>query len=96
MLGQTANANSQSDYGTVNGMTPDYIVEDSKVPYLPFGDENETLLRKALDVMGIPAPGGTRIAATKTVDTFRKMLRDDLRTPENRMIRKGILPPVNP
>lgn len=96
MLGQTANANSQSDYGTVNGMTPDYIVEDSKVPYLPFGDENETLLRKALDVMGIPAPGGTRIAATKTVDTFRKMLRDDLRTTENRMIRKGSLPSVHP
>lgn len=89
MLGQTANANGESDYGTVNGMTPDYEVEDSKVPYLPFGDENETLLRKALDVMGIPAPTGQRLAATKTVDPFRKMLRDDLRTQENRMIRTG-------
>ncbi len=89
MLGQTANANGESDYGTVNGMTPDYEVEDSTVPYLPFGDENETLLRKALDVMGIPAPEGQRLAATKNVDTFRKMLYDDLQTKENRMIRRG-------
>ncbi|WP_353720971.1 S41 family peptidase [Dyadobacter sp. 676] len=89
MLGQTANANGESDYGTVDGMTPDYLVEDSVVPYLPFGDENETLLRKALDVMGVPAPGGQRLAAAKNVDTFRKMLHDDLRTKENLMIRPG-------
>lgn len=89
MLGQTANANGESDYGTVNGMTPDYEVEDSVVPYLPFGDENETLLRKALDVMGIPAPDGQRLTATKSVDSFRKMLHDDLQTKENRMIRRG-------
>lgn len=91
MLGQTANANGESDYGTVNGMTPDYEVEDSVVPYLPFGDENETLLRKALDVMGIPAPTGTRLTATKTVSTFRTMLHDDLRTKQSVMIRKGPL-----
>ena len=89
MLGQTANANGESDYGTVNGMTPDYAVDDSTVPYLPFGDENETLLRKALDVMGIPAPDGQRLAATKSVDSFRKMLHDDLKTKENLMIRRG-------
>jgi carboxyl-terminal processing protease len=89
MLGQTANANGESDYGTVNGMTPDYVVEDSTVPYLPFGDENETLLRKALDVMGIPAPNGLRLTATKSVDTFRKMLHDDLQTKGSRMIRRG-------
>ncbi|SEJ48380.1 C-terminal processing protease CtpA/Prc, contains a PDZ domain [Dyadobacter sp. SG02] len=89
MLGQTANANGESDYGTIDGMTPDYEVEDSTVPYLPFGDENETLLRKALDIMGIPAPDGQRLAATRSVDSFRKMLHDDLQTKENRMIRRG-------
>jgi len=89
MLGQTANANGESDYGTINGMTPDYEVEDSVVPYLPFGDENETLLRKALDIMGIPAPDGQRLAATRSVDSFRKMLHDDLQTKETRMIRRG-------
>lgn len=95
MLGQTANANGESDYGTVNGMTPDYEVEDSVVPYLPFGDENETLLRKALDVMGIPAPAGTRLAATKTVTTFKQMMHDDLRTKRNLMIRRGSLQTSN-
>ena len=89
MLGQTANANGESDYGTVDGMTPDYEVEDSVVPYLPFGDENETLLRKALDIMGIPAPDGQRLTATRSVDSFRKMLHDDLKTKDNLMIRRG-------
>ncbi|WP_229212646.1 S41 family peptidase [Dyadobacter soli] len=94
MLGQTANANGESDYGTVDGMTPDYQVEDTTVPYLPFGDENETLLRKALDIMGLPAPEGLRLAATKSVDSFRTMLHDDLRTKENRMIRRGDISPI--
>lgn len=94
MLGQTANANDESDYGTVNGMTPSYVVEDSKVPYLPFGDENETLLRKALDVMGIPAPEGQRLAATRSVNRFRTMLHDDLRTKQNLMIRAGNVRPI--
>ncbi|WP_439555686.1 S41 family peptidase [Dyadobacter sp.] len=87
MLGQTVNANDKSDYGTVNGMTPDYLTEDSKVPYLAFGDENETLLRKAMDVMGIPASSNMRVGATKTVSSFRKSLRDDLQAPRNLMIR---------
>ncbi|MCE6991721.1 S41 family peptidase [Dyadobacter sp. CY323] len=96
MLGQTANANGESDYGTVKGMTPDYIVEDTNVPYKPFADENETLFRKALDVMGIPAPTSMRTAATKTVDPFKKSLRDDLKTRKNLMIRTGSLMRVNP
>jgi carboxyl-terminal processing protease len=96
MLGQTANANGESDYGTVNGMTPDYLIEDSKVPYKPFADENETLFRKALDVMGIPAPDGLRTAASKTVDTFRKSLRDDLKVRKNLMIKKGTIQLIHP
>jgi len=95
MLGQTANANGESDYGTVDGMTPDYIVEDSKVPYSAFGDENETLLRKALEVMGIPAVATGRIAAAKTVEPFRKLLRDDLQTRKNLMIKDGVFKAIN-
>jgi carboxyl-terminal processing protease len=89
MLGQTSNANDQSDYGTVNGMTPTYIVEDSSVPYKPFGDENETLLRKALDVIGIPAgTEGGRLSASLRVDRLiTEPLRDNFRTGEKRMIK---------
>ncbi|TLV03676.1 S41 family peptidase [Dyadobacter luticola] len=95
MLGQTANANGESNYGTVAGMTPDYIVEDATVPYKPFGDENETLLRKALDVMGIPAPISGRVAASKTVETFKNQLRDNLQVRRNLMIKTTALKPLN-
>lgn len=87
MLGQTANVNNQSDYGTVNGMTPTYQIEDAVIPYKSFGDENETLLRKALDVIGIPAPTGTRLAATKTVQSFIGEPFKDNTIPEKRMIK---------
>lgn len=96
MLGQTANASDQSDYGTVNGMTPTYIVEDNVVPYKPFGDENETLLRKALDVMGVPASENLRVAATKKVNTFTSQhYRDNLKVQDNRMIIKDAVLPLN-
>ena len=88
MLGQTSNANDQSDYGTVNGMTPTYIVEDSSVPYKAFGNENETLLRKALDVIGIPAPQGGRLTPTLTLDrVVSETLRENPRTGIKRMIK---------
>jgi len=87
MLGQTANANNQSGYGTVNGIAPTYEVADSAIPFKPFGDENETLLRKALDVMEIPAPTGTRLSATKAVESFiSEPLKDNI-IPEKRMIK---------
>jgi C-terminal processing protease CtpA/Prc len=95
MLGQTANANDESDYGTVNGMTPDYVVEDSKVPYNAFGDENETLFNKALQVMGVPVGTTGRVAAVKTVEPFRKLLRDNLDSRKNLMIKDGVLKSLN-
>ncbi|MCE7063959.1 S41 family peptidase [Dyadobacter sp. CY326] len=95
MLGQTANANDQSDYGTVDGMTPNYLVEDAKVPYAPFGDENETLFHKALEVMGVPVVANGRVAAVKTVQPFRKLLRDNLSPRKNLMIKDGVNKALN-
>ncbi|KAA6439450.1 PDZ domain-containing protein [Dyadobacter flavalbus] len=91
MLGQTANANGESDYGTVNGMTPTYLVEDSAVPYKAFGDENETLFRKALDVMGIPADVNARTSAVRKVVSIQKQLRDNLKVSPALMLKKGVL-----
>jgi carboxyl-terminal processing protease len=88
MLGQTANVNDQSDYGTVKGIPATYEVKDVIIPYKPFGDENETLLRKALDVIGIPAPTGTRLTATKQVQIFiSETLKDNAIVREKRMIK---------
>ena len=51
-----ANANGVSDY--VNGLTPDYLAEEDIANLLPFGDQNETLLRIALyNIRGIAVPG---------------------------------------
>ncbi|MCE7040203.1 S41 family peptidase [Dyadobacter sp. CY312] len=95
MLGQTANVNGESDYGTINGMTPTYQVDDLTVPYRAFADENETLFRKALDVMGVPASTNGRLAATKTVSTFAtETYRDDLRLREKLMIKTTGLNPI--
>ena len=45
---KSVNKNGESDYGTVNGFTPDIKVEDRLIPYLPFGNTEETLLHAAL------------------------------------------------
>lgn len=95
MLGQTANANDVSDYGTVNGMTPTYIVDDTSVPYKAFGNENETLLRKALDIMGIPASTNLKVEASKTVSSISgESFRDNLQVGEKRMIKKTLILPL--
>jgi len=96
MLGQTANVNGESDYGTINGMTPTYQIDDLTVPYKAFADENETLFRKALDVMGVPASTNGRLAATKTVSAFAtETYRDDLRLREKLMIKTNLLNPIS-
>lgn len=46
------NSLDQSDYGTVNGFTPNYQVIDNALPYKALGDPYETVLYVALNVMG--------------------------------------------
>jgi len=77
MLGQTVNANGDSDYGTVDGITPTQAIDDSNVPFLPFGDENETLLHAALTQMGVTTGNPSRMAGKRQVQrTVRQSLRD--------------------
>lgn len=44
--------------------------------------------------MGIPANENLRTGNLKTVNAFRKTLRDDLQNPHNLMIRKEKLTPI--
>jgi carboxyl-terminal processing protease len=91
MLGQTANANGESDYGTINGMKPTYQVEDNKLPYKAFGDDNETLFSKALEIMGVPVNANARIAAVRTASlVIPGSFRDNLQTPDARMIKTSL------
>jgi carboxyl-terminal processing protease len=92
MLGQTANAAGASDYGTINGITPTHLVEDTAIPYRAFGDDNETLLRKALEIMGVPATATGRLAASKNVIALApESFRDNLQIREKWMLKKNVL-----
>jgi len=48
-----ANSAGVSDY--VDGLVPDYLLEEDIVNLMPFGDQNETLLKAVLNnIMGLP------------------------------------------
>ena len=67
MLGQTTNANGQSDYGTVNGIPASRQVEDLSIPYKHFGDETETLLNAAMREIGIAPAANARLGTAMNV-----------------------------
>lgn len=48
---KTLNSRGESEYGTKNGFTPTYTVKDNIIPFKAWGDESETLLKKALEVI---------------------------------------------
>jgi C-terminal processing protease CtpA/Prc len=48
----TTNAIGESNYGTVSGFTPNYILADNVLPYKTLGNPGETYLNKALSIMG--------------------------------------------
>ncbi|GGM97107.1 peptidase S41 [Dyadobacter beijingensis] len=97
MLGQTANADGTSDYGTADGIAPDVVMGDNRFPFLPFGDENETLLNAALVEMGVSAGQPARLAGTReTQRIVPNPLRDTPSVLDGRMIKAapqdGLLP----
>lgn len=54
---RTVNSKGESAYGTKTGFTPNYVVSDNVYPFKPWGDESETLLKKALEVItGVVVP----------------------------------------
>jgi carboxyl-terminal processing protease len=69
---KTVNSLGQSDYGTANGFTPTFKVTDNAIPFKPFGDENETLLKVAIQqITGVIASttnANAKVSATKKVD----------------------------
>ncbi len=48
---QMYNAKGESNYGTKDGFTPNYKIEDNVIPFFPLGNPNETLLKKALSLI---------------------------------------------
>lgn len=70
---RTVNALGEAKYGTKSGFTPDYPVSDNVLPYQPFGDPSETLLKAALEkITGAAAPAGARTAGNFTLPVLEK------------------------
>jgi len=45
------NIKDESDYGTKLGFKPDHKIEDNILPFYPLGNVNETLLKKAVEII---------------------------------------------
>ena len=80
---KTENAIGKSDYGTVSGFTPNYILADNALPYKTLGNPGETYFSKALSIMGYVAyqpsstersPKYTRTLASKESFSDNKWL----------------------
>lgn len=69
---RTVNSLGQSEYGTKEGFAPTVKVSDNAIPFMPFGDENETLLSVAIQrITGLSASNynaNARIKGIKKVD----------------------------
>jgi C-terminal processing protease CtpA/Prc len=45
------NSKGESYYGRKEGFIPDFLVQDDILPYYPIGNQNETLLKKTLEII---------------------------------------------
>lgn len=82
---RTVNSKGESAYGTKDGFAPDYLVKDNDYPYKPWGDESETLLKKALEVItGISADASANARQTSVqLNTQLLQLHEADRAEEN-------------
>lgn len=70
---RTVNALGEANYGTKSGFTPDYPVNDNILPYQPFGDPSETLLKVVLEkITGTSSVASARAAATLALPALEK------------------------
>lgn len=67
---KTVNSAGKADYGSKDGFAPHIEVRDNRVPFLPFGDPNETLLSVALDIID----GDQTLARAKARKSAHKAL----------------------
>lgn len=70
---RTVNAVGEASYGTKSGFMPNFSVSDNVLPYRPFGDPSETLLKTVLEqITGTSAAVSARTAASLALPAFEK------------------------
>ena len=70
---RTVNAVGEANYGAKSGFTPNYAVSDNVLPYRPFGDPSETLLKVALEkITGATPSPSARMAGELTLPIMQQ------------------------
>jgi C-terminal processing protease CtpA/Prc len=69
------NSKNESNYGTINGFTPNYYKEDNEVPYFQLGDQNETYLKMALNIISGAVAIKPNMIGGVPIKTFNKVQR---------------------
>jgi C-terminal processing protease CtpA/Prc len=72
---QIFNSKHESNYGTVNGFTPNYYKEDNEVPYFQLGDQNETYLKIALNIISGAIAMKPNMIGAVPISAFHKAQR---------------------
>ena len=68
---KTLNSKGESNYGTKTGFAPNVTVADNVYPFKDWGDESETLLKKAIEVItGVTIPVEASVGSGRS---FRKL-----------------------
>ena len=68
---RTLNSKGESSYGTKTGFAPNVVVADNVYPFKDWGDESETLLKKAIEVItGVAIPVEASVGSGRS---FRKL-----------------------
>lgn len=70
---RTVNAVGEANYGTKSGFTPNYAVSDNVLPFKPFGDPSETLLKVVLEKI----TGTSTVASARTAAAFTLPILED-------------------
>ncbi len=85
---KTINSKGESNYGTKSGFAPNVVVSDNVYPFKDWGDENETLLKKAIEVItGVTIPVEASANAKRsfrTLETQVLQLHESENEQENR------------
>jgi len=78
---KTINSKGESNYGTKLGFSPDYAVTDNVIPFKAWGDESETLLKKALEL--ITGQVATQLIAPNARVSISEMKGEPLKVNES-------------
>jgi hypothetical protein len=86
-----ANSKGESNYGTMNGFTPDYTLLDNALPYKQLGDPAETYLSQALALISgvaYKSAGLDKVVKLKSIQVQNLPIGDNINMDKKDMFIK--------